>query len=51
LCPLSIVQVLCFLLHYAMDDKVEQVVVHLKMGRAKVVFNISAETLNIVKIS
>ena len=28
---------------YIKDDKVEQVVVHLKMGRAKVVFNISAE--------
>jgi uncharacterized protein len=35
---------------YTMDDKVEQVVVHLKMGRAKVVFNISTETLNIVNV-
>jgi uncharacterized protein YheU (UPF0270 family) len=36
---------------YTIDDRVEQVVVYLKMGRLKIVFNISAETLNIVKVS
>jgi len=35
---------------YTLDDKVEQVIRQLKDGKAKVVFDLTTETCNIVKI-
>ena len=35
---------------YTLDDKVEQVIRQLKYGKAKVVFDLTTETCNIVKI-